>query len=236
MSSTDPVFSHVVPGARVGRGPIMGPNGEPLSGSHRGVDLAVPSGSSVKPVADGVVVFSGYRSDYGNVVVIHHELPGGRQIYSLYAHLDQAPLVRKDDRVTTGTTLGPSGSTGRSTGPHVHFEIVQRAPGQPDPIAEVAPNYADLSGYFSYKLLGPKANPEGLLTCDPTRLERHELTPTERCSQLRLNDAELEAYKTRLATIESLAEMRCPLSTAVNSVDLLSDIGIPDSIRFKKRL
>lgn len=202
MSSKNPVFSHIVTGATVGRGPVMGPNGAPVVDSHRGVDLAVATGTPVRPVANGVVVYSDYRHDYGNVVVIRHDL-NGKEVYSLYAHLCEASPLKKNEQVTPTTTLGLSGSTGRSTGPHVHFEIVERQPGQPGPVAEVRPGQTDLSGYFGYKLLNPKANPDGLLTWDQSRLDRSQLTPAERLAQIRLTEPELKSYGDQLASIET---------------------------------
>jgi murein DD-endopeptidase MepM/ murein hydrolase activator NlpD len=105
---------------------------DPLTGEasfHQGVDLAVAYGRDVKAAADGVVSFAGVQNGYGNTVVIDHQ--AGRQ--TRYAHLSQE-LVRTGDAVTEGQVLGKSGNSGRSTGPHLHFEVLVN--GKPvDPVA-----------------------------------------------------------------------------------------------------
>jgi murein DD-endopeptidase MepM/ murein hydrolase activator NlpD len=105
---------------------------DPLTGQatfHRGVDIAVAYGHDVKAAADGVVSFAGVQNGYGNTVVIDHE--GGRQ--TRYAHLSQE-LVHAGDVVNEGQVLGKSGNSGRTTGPHLHFEMLVN--GQPvDPVA-----------------------------------------------------------------------------------------------------
>jgi len=96
---------------------------DPIDGTwrqHNGIDIAIPSGTPVKPVAAGVVVYSGSRSGYGNTVVVEHE----NGIITLYAHNSQI-LVSQGQPVTEESTLALSGSTGRSTGPHLHFEAWQ---------------------------------------------------------------------------------------------------------------
>ncbi len=85
---------------------------------HQGVDLAAPKGTKVRAASAGTVVFAGYDSSYGNTVVLKH--PGGFQ--TRYAHLDSA-LVREGEVLKNDQLLGLVGSTGRSTGPHLHFEI-----------------------------------------------------------------------------------------------------------------
>ncbi|HOP40033.1 MAG TPA: M23 family metallopeptidase [Geobacteraceae bacterium] len=93
---------------------------DPIDGmlrNHTGVDIAVPDGTPIKPVAPGIILYSGTRGGYGNLVIIEHE--GG--MTTLYAH-NRANLVIRGDRVDKNTTIALSGSTGRSTGPHLHFE------------------------------------------------------------------------------------------------------------------
>ncbi|MEV4936899.1 transglycosylase family protein [Streptomyces zaomyceticus] len=88
------------------------------SGYHTGVDFPVPTGTSVKAVAGGRIVSAGWGGAYGYQIVLRHD--DGR--YSQYAHLS-ALSVREGQRVTAGQRIGRSGSTGNSSGPHLHFEV-----------------------------------------------------------------------------------------------------------------
>jgi murein DD-endopeptidase MepM/ murein hydrolase activator NlpD len=93
---------------------------DPIDGllrHHNGVDIAVTEGTPVKPVLPGVVSFSGLRAGYGNMVTIVHD----DGMITLYAH-NSANLVKVGESVSAGSTIALSGSTGRSTGPHLHFE------------------------------------------------------------------------------------------------------------------
>ncbi len=85
---------------------------------HGGIDIAVPRNTPVAAAAQGVVTFAGWTKGYGNLVVIKH--PDGRE--SRYGHLEKL-LVSKDDEIFAGQKIALSGSTGKSTGPHLHFEI-----------------------------------------------------------------------------------------------------------------
>ena len=88
------------------------------SSIHAGIDYGVPAGTRVGACAGGRVVMAKYRIVTGNSVVLEH-LPG---LYSLYYHLDRIE-VSEGDIIEAGYTLGYSGSTGLSTGPHLHWEI-----------------------------------------------------------------------------------------------------------------
>lgn len=85
---------------------------------HKGIDIACPSGSRVHASRSGRVSFCGYLDGYGNVVILEHEF--GYQSY--YGHLSRG-LVKPGDMVKPGQLIAYSGNTGRSTGPHLHFEI-----------------------------------------------------------------------------------------------------------------
>ncbi|MFI0037072.1 transglycosylase family protein [Streptomyces mutabilis] len=101
-------------------------------GYHTGVDFPVPTGTSVKSVAAGRVVSAGWGDSYGYQVVVRHD--DGR--YSQYAHLS-AISVKDGQSVAAGQRIGRSGSTGNSTGPHLHFEV-RTGPGfgsDVDPVA-----------------------------------------------------------------------------------------------------
>ena len=89
------------------------------SGSHDGIDIAgISYGANIYAIYDGEVVTSGYTSTNGNYVVIKDS----KGIYSLYAHLSRRN-VNQGDRVTKGQIIGHAGSTGNSTGVHLHFSV-----------------------------------------------------------------------------------------------------------------
>lgn len=86
---------------------------------HPGIDLGGSMGDSIRPAMSGrVVLAQSLRHDYGNHIVIDH----GNNVYTLYAHLNKI-YVKVGDAVTHDTILGEMGTTGRSTGPHLHFEL-----------------------------------------------------------------------------------------------------------------
>jgi len=109
---------------------IFGNRKDPFTGRlafHSGIDFAAPQGSTVMSAGAGTVTFAGQMSGYGNAVEVTHE--GG--IITRYGHLS-AFLVKEGDTVSTGSPIGRVGSTGRSTGPHLHFEV-RRADTAVDP-------------------------------------------------------------------------------------------------------
>lgn len=85
---------------------------------HHGIDIAARSGTNIFPLGKGTVIFSGRKSGYGNIVEILH----GKNIVSRYAHIKKS-LVKKGQTVTKKDVIALVGSTGRSTGPHLHLEI-----------------------------------------------------------------------------------------------------------------
>lgn len=94
---------------------------DPFSGKpawHKGIDLAAKEDSGMIAVAAGVVTWAGKRYGYGNLVEINH----GKGYVTRYGH-GKSVLVKVGDTVEKGQVIGTVGSTGRSTGPHVHFEV-----------------------------------------------------------------------------------------------------------------
>ena len=85
---------------------------------HNGIDIGIPIGTPVKAADGGTVQFSGRMGTYGNLVIIDH----GEGFTTYYGHNSQN-LVSKGDKVHKGQTIAMSGNTGRSTGPHLHFEV-----------------------------------------------------------------------------------------------------------------
>lgn len=96
---------------------------DPIDGSlrrHSGIDIAIPEGTPVTPIAAGKVLYSGQQHGYGNMVIVRHD----DGMITIYAHHSRN-CVKTGDRVNKSTRIAYSGSTGRSTGPHLHFEAWQ---------------------------------------------------------------------------------------------------------------
>ena len=94
---------------------------DPFSGEmvmHGGIDLDVPTGTQVVAVMDGKVVRAGESEDFGNIIVLQH----GDSLRTYYAHCHEL-LAEQGAQVNKGDVIARSGSTGKSTGPHLHFEI-----------------------------------------------------------------------------------------------------------------
>ena len=91
---------------------------------HTGLDISTPSGTGIRPISAGTVTYSAFKGSYGNLIIIDH----GNGVQSYYAHCS-ALYVSQGQTVDSGTTIGAVGSTGNSTGPHLHLEI--RINGQP---------------------------------------------------------------------------------------------------------
>jgi murein DD-endopeptidase MepM/ murein hydrolase activator NlpD len=87
---------------------------------HHGIDLAAPEGMSVVPALPGTVISARYENGYGNTVVVEHA--GG--IKTRYGHLESVN-VKAGDVITSEDILGTVGNTGRSTGSHLHFEVLR---------------------------------------------------------------------------------------------------------------
>jgi murein DD-endopeptidase MepM/ murein hydrolase activator NlpD len=109
----------------------FGRRADPFTGYsavHKGLDFAGPEGTKVTAVAAGLVIYSGERSGYGQMVEINH----GNGLSTRYCHNEQL-LVKQGDMVRKGQDLALMGSTGRSTGPHLHFEVLKNGV-QVDPL------------------------------------------------------------------------------------------------------
>ncbi|MGI6345001.1 MAG: murein hydrolase activator EnvC family protein [Bacillota bacterium] len=94
---------------------------DPITGQrkhHAGIDIGSPLGAKIVAVDDGTVLFSGWMGSYGQVVIIDH----GKGISTVYAHLNRLS-VSTNQTVLKGQKIGEAGSTGYSTGPHLHFEF-----------------------------------------------------------------------------------------------------------------
>ena len=99
----------------------FGRRSDPFSGEgafHTGIDIAAPSGTAVHVTADGVVEAAGWRGGYGKIVIVDH----GNGLETCYAHLSQV-LVVPGEEVRRNETIALTGTTGHTTGPHVHYEV-----------------------------------------------------------------------------------------------------------------
>jgi murein DD-endopeptidase MepM/ murein hydrolase activator NlpD len=108
-----------IPHPRVSSG--YGFRADPFNGElkfHHGIDIAAPAGADIHAAAKGTVIFSGEQKGYGNVVIVDH----GNGYRTKYAH-NKENLAKEGDEVDYGSVIARVGSTGRSTGSHVHFEV-----------------------------------------------------------------------------------------------------------------
>lgn len=97
-------------------------------GTHNGIDFAAPAGTPIYSSNSGVVMYiSPETSSMGNAVCIKTDVvdPNGNKLIVRYLHMLQTPLVSVGDRVSVGQLLGYVGSTGNSTGNHLHFDVIK---------------------------------------------------------------------------------------------------------------
>lgn len=102
---------------------LFGSRIDPINGQkkfHHGVDIAAPAGTPVKAAAAGKVVFAGHRPGYGNLIEVDH----GNGLATRYGH-NSANLVAAGQQIQAGQAIALVGATGRATGSHVHFEVLQ---------------------------------------------------------------------------------------------------------------
>jgi len=110
---------------------------------HTGIDLAAPYRSPIYSTGPGVVSFTGVKEGYGKVIEVDH----GHGIVTRYAHLHRI-VVAHGQRVRVHEQIGELGSTGRSTGPHVHYEvIVNGTPLDPDKFMQAGKNVVQAGGH-----------------------------------------------------------------------------------------
>ena len=109
-----PVNGYISDGYGMRRNPFSGEGRE----THEGLDIAVDFGTPVTSTADGLVIYAAPHAGYGNLVILYHS----NGITTRYGHLSRI-TVEAGQRVKRGDQIGHAGSTGRSTGPHVHYEI-----------------------------------------------------------------------------------------------------------------
>lgn len=100
------------------RGYITSPFGPRSLGYHNGIDIGIPSGTEVYAADGGTVKYSGYKGTYGKLIIINH----GANTETRYAH-NSVLKVKSGENVFKGQLIALSGNTGRSTGPHLHFEV-----------------------------------------------------------------------------------------------------------------
>ena len=123
-SYTQRFHVNVIPSIWPVNGRLMGGFGgrtDPFSGEgayHSGVDISAPAGTPVQATADGRVRFSGFYHGYGRVIMVDH----GNNYSTYYAHLSRADVMEGQE-IRRGETIGAVGSTGRATGPHLHYEV-----------------------------------------------------------------------------------------------------------------
>ena len=108
------------------------------SALHTGLDFPAMPGTSIHAAAGGVVVAQEFHAEYGNMIEIDH----GNDLITRYAHASRV-FVRKGDLIKRGQKLAEVGTTGRSTGPHLHFEVlVQGVPQDPQKFLQAGQNLA----------------------------------------------------------------------------------------------
>jgi murein DD-endopeptidase MepM/ murein hydrolase activator NlpD len=127
LPTLKPVVGYFTSGFGVRHSPL----GDGRVKMHEGVDIANHLGTQVHAPADGIVIFAGVKAGYGNTLIIDH----GYGLETWYGHTKQL-LVSKGQRVKKGDAIALLGSTGRSTGPHLHYEV--RVNGTPvDPLSYI---------------------------------------------------------------------------------------------------
>ena len=150
----DFAFANSIQGPTLGKvSSFYGTRNDPFHGhkaNHMGLDIAADAGTPVYAMQEGVVSFSGKKGGYGNCIKIDHffylvpELP---QVTTLHGHLSKI-YVKEGELVRRGQVIGLIGSTGRSTGPHLHYEVFYKGKNiDPVEYLKKLPGYLDYAAY-----------------------------------------------------------------------------------------
>ncbi len=118
--------ARITSGFGMRRHPIMG-----YSKMHRGVDFGAPTGTPIMAAGDGVITYKGWKGGYGNFVQIKHN----DKYQTAYGHISRFGSINVGSRVKQGQVIAYVGSTGNSTGPHLHYEVME-AGSQVNPVAK----------------------------------------------------------------------------------------------------
>jgi murein DD-endopeptidase MepM/ murein hydrolase activator NlpD len=134
---------------------------------HSGADIRGKHGTPVAVAGDGIVIFAGAKAGYGNVIFVDH----GKGLVTRYAHLQKIE-TKLDAVVTAGQRIGQVGSTGRTTGPHLHFEV--RIEGRPvDPVVALMvaqlERESPMLGRIAAQVLGPEHQSNKTSDVDPPK-------------------------------------------------------------------
>lgn len=122
-------------------GPISSPFGYRWGRQHEGIDIACSYGRQVRATAEGRVTYAGTKGTYGRLIVLEH----ASGVETLYGHLSEI-AVKKGQKVAKGAVIGKAGNSGRSTGPHLHFEVRLRGrPVDPAPVLGITLSQAGTS-------------------------------------------------------------------------------------------
>ncbi len=122
-------------------GPLSSPFGSRWGQQHEGIDIASSYGRQVRASAEGRVIYAGTKGTYGKLIVLEHS----ESVQTWYGHLSQI-AVKCGQKVAKGAIIGKIGSTGHSTGPHLHFEVrVRGRPVDPYPVLGVRLSLSETS-------------------------------------------------------------------------------------------
>lgn len=121
LKEAKPVISRITQSAPLSRGTVSSNFGMRGGRMHNGIDIAADAGTPINTIKDGVVFYAGWEDGYGNVIIINHE----NDLQTIYGHCSIIE-IKTGEEVKAGQLIGRVGSTGRSTGPHLHFEVREK--------------------------------------------------------------------------------------------------------------